>query len=107
MDLTLTVQAATITALEALSDPDRQIVVEAWAMPEPTTELCSEDSAHGPGLVQVPIRTATVDGTDTDGHLVFGPSETVTHAQCLACAIRSVETQIEDGMDWISLDVTT
>lgn len=91
LDLTMTVQDATVTALDALSDPARQIVVEAWAMPEPTTELCSEDTDHGPGLVLVPI---------SDG------LETTIHEQCLACAVKAVEAMIEDGRTWISLDVT-
>lgn len=91
LDLTMTVQDATVAALEALSDPARRILVEAWAMPEPTTELCSEDTDHGPGLVLVPI---------SDGH------QTTIHEQCLACAIKTVELQIEDGKDWVSLDVT-
>lgn len=91
-DLTMTVQDATIAALEALSDPARRITVEAFADKTPTTELCSEDTSHGPGLVLVPI---------SDGR------ETVAHEQCLACAIKSVERQIEDGRTWISVDVTS
>lgn len=91
IDLQSTVQDATIAALEALSDPARKIVVEAWASPEPTTELCSEDELHGPGLIQVPIS----DGQDT-----------VCHAMCLACAVPAVESMIQDGRTWISLEVT-
>ena len=113
LDLSMTVQAATVARLEALnaelaiySTPGERVMVEAWAMPEPTTELCSEDNSHGPGLVQVPIRTTVVEGTDADGHLVFGPSRTIIRAQCLACAIKSVRAMVEDGQSSISLDVT-
>jgi hypothetical protein len=91
LDLSLTVPEATVVALEALSDPARRVTVEAWVMPEATTELCSEDTDHGPGLVQVPIS----DGT-----------ETVTHEMCLKCATQAVGTMIEDGETWVSLDVT-
>jgi hypothetical protein len=91
LDLTLTVPQATVKALEELSDPERDVVVEAWVMPEPTTESCANDYQHGPGLVQVPIS----DGLHTE-----------CHALCLACAIPAVEAQIEDGRTWISVDVT-
>lgn len=91
LDLSLTVPEATVAALEALSDPTTRITVEAWVMPQETTELCSEDTDHGPGLVQVPIS----DGT-----------QTVTHEMCLACAVKAVTTKIVAGETWISLDVT-
>jgi hypothetical protein len=106
MDLTLTVADATVATLEKLSDPARQVVVEAWIMPEPTTELCSTDYLHGLGLVQVPVWTVEIEGRDGNGHLMFGPSKTVCRAMCLACAVEAVKSMIADGEIWISLDVT-
>lgn len=91
MALDATVQQATIAAIDALSDPARRVVVEAWADPDPTPELCETDTDHGPGLVLVPI---------SDGH------QTVTHELCLACAIKAIETKIENGVTWVSVDVT-
>lgn len=106
LDLTMTVPEATVAEIETLSDPARGIVVEAWILPEETTELCSEDELHGPGLVQVPVRTITVDGTDQAGCLVFGPTRTVAHAQCLKCATGTVMGLIDNGSTWISVEVT-
>lgn len=91
MDLTMTVQDATVAHLETLSDPARRITVEAWALPYPTTELCSEDTSHGRGLVIVPV---------SDGR------QTIDHEMCLECAVVAVQVLIEDGKRWISLEVT-
>jgi hypothetical protein len=105
LDLSLTVPEATVAALEALSDPARRVTVEAWVMPEATTELCSEDSDHGPGLVQVPITSPKVEITE-DSRVVCHGTETVTHSMCLKCATQAVGTMIEDGETWVSLDIT-
>lgn len=90
-DLSMTVPEATVAEIESLSNAGAGIHVEAWVMPEPTTEQCSEDTDHGPGLVLVSIS----DGT-----------RTFIHELCLACAIPAVTAKIEDGATWISVEVT-
>lgn len=99
------IQQANVTALEALSDPARDIVVEAWAMTEPVnvkitagdtviaeifighrpamaTEPCSNDTAHGKGCC-------------------YGPTG---DALCLACQIAWLEQDMVTGSSY-SIDV--
>jgi hypothetical protein len=49
MNATTCAQAEAIEEIEALTDPARKILVEAWAMPEPSSEACSIDYTHGTG----------------------------------------------------------
>jgi hypothetical protein len=94
VDTTVTIQQATIDALEALNDPARGITVEAWQMmnwsvthrelvPMPASENCSHDEAHGKGSCY--------------GH--------TGDALCLKCMIKVIEDNSVAGSTW-SIDVT-
>lgn len=77
-----TVQQAVIQALEALSDRDRRIWVEAWSLGDMATEHCSHDHHHGPGYCYSP----------TGDQL------------CLTCMITWIEHNSAGGLT-VSIDV--
>lgn len=104
LNLMSTVPDVTALELEKLSDPALGIMVEAWVTPNPTTELCSQDTLHGPGMVQVALRSPIVDITQ-DQPEIRG-MESVCHAVCLKCALELITARIQGGESWISVEVT-
>jgi hypothetical protein len=77
-------QLAAIIALEALTDPARDITVEAWAMPEPAVDLC----ANGGDCHEI-------------GRCYFPNGE---EGLCVAATLAYLEANLVDG-SWISVDV--
>lgn len=75
-------QQNAITTLEALSNPHRGIVVEAWGMDEAAVDLCTNDTEHGAGICYLP---------DLDGG-------------CLECAVTHLRENLVDGR-MVSVDV--
>jgi hypothetical protein len=83
MNTTVTIQEATVTALDALTNPATDVIVEAWAMPNPTTEPCSHDALHGKGCC-------------------YGPTG---DPLCLSCMILWIQANTVAG-SFVSIDVT-
>jgi hypothetical protein len=90
-----TIQDATVAELEQLSDPARDVLVEAWAVahwahpllpldrvPTEATEPCSNDALHGKGSCNGPTGDPL----------------------CLACQIKWIEENTVAGSTY-SIDV--
>lgn len=83
MNTTVTIQHATITELEH-HFKELGVIVEAWAMPEPATEPCSNDELDGKGCC-------------------YGPTG---DPLCLKCMIQWIERTVVPGRV-CSVDVAT
>lgn len=75
MNLSMSIQDATIAALEDLTDPARRITVEADPARDDSVVSCSNDSLHGKGVC-------------------YGPTG---DALCLACQIAWIEAEAVAG----------